>query len=89
MLHISINRIWIGLLLATGITYWLGETSQPGQLGMGPVFIMLTLVLVKGLWVINDFMELRHAPPLWRRLVTGWLVFVTGMITLAYAIGLN
>jgi hypothetical protein len=37
--------------------------------------------------VILDFMDLRHAPALWRNLLTGWLVFVIGMILLAYWIG--
>lgn len=89
MLYSSINRIWIGLLIVTGITYWLGETSPPGPIGMGAVAIMLALTLLKGLWIINDFMELRHAPPLWRRLIMGWLIFVIAMIALAYGIGLS
>lgn len=89
MLYLSINRIWIGLLIVTGITYWLGEASPPGPIGMGPVAIMLALTLLKGLWIINDFMELRHAPPLWRRLIMGWLIFVIAMIALAYGIGLS
>lgn len=89
MFTLSINRIWALLLVATGITYWLGESGASEQLGMVPVLVMLTMSLAKGLCVIYDFMELRHAPPLWRRLVIGWLLFVIAMIALAYRIGLN
>ncbi len=89
MFSIPINRIWIALLAATGITYWLGETGVTGQLGMVPVLVTLTMSLVKGLWVIYDFMELRHAPRLWRWLVCGWLFFVIAMIALAYWLGLH
>lgn len=89
MFNIPINRIWLALLAATGITYWLGESGASGPLGMVPVWVMLTMSLVKGLWVIYDFMELRHAPRLWRWLVVGWLLFVISMIALAYRIGLT
>lgn len=87
MLNISANRIWIILLVATGITYWLGESGVSGSAGMAPVLLMFAMALLKGLWVIYDFMDLRHAPSLWRRLLVGWLLFVTGMIVLAYWIG--
>jgi cytochrome c oxidase subunit 4 len=89
MFSIPINRIWVALLVATGITYWLGETAATEQLGMVPVLVMLTVSLAKGLWVIYDFMELRHAPRLWRWLVCGWLFFVIAMITVAYWLGLH
>ena len=88
MFSFSVNRIWLLLLLATGMTYWLGESGQVGHGGMAPVLAIFGLALVKGLWIIEDFMELRHAPVLWRRLVIGWLVFVIGMIVLAYWIAL-
>ena len=43
---------------------------------------MLALALAKGRGVALDFMELREAPPLWRRLVLGWLVVVIGLVAL-------
>ena len=89
MFSVPINRIWVALLAATGVTYWLGESGALGPLGMIPVLVMLTMSLAKGLWVIYDFMELRHAPRLWRLLVSGWLVFIILMIALAYWLGLR
>jgi hypothetical protein len=89
MFNLSVNQIWLALMAATGVTYWLGETGNPDEIGVGPVFIMLALVLAKGLWVIYDFMELRHAPRLWRLLIVGWLGAVTSLIALAYWLGLS
>ena len=87
MFKTTLNRIWLFLLLATGITYWLGESGQLAGAGMLPVLVIFVLAFVKGLWIIYDFMDLRHAPALWTRLLVGWLGFVTSMIVLAYWIG--
>jgi hypothetical protein len=54
---------------------------------MAPVLVMFALAFVKALLVMRDFMELRHAPALWRWLLQGWLVLVTTGIVLAYWIG--
>jgi hypothetical protein len=89
MFNTALNRIWLALLLATGVTYWLGESGLSGSAGMVPVLLMFAMAAAKGLWVIYDFMELRHAPRMWRVLLVGWLTFVTNMIVLAYWIGLR
>jgi hypothetical protein len=84
MRPISVNLIWGLLLLATAVTYWLGESGQMAAGNLGPVLLILALALFKGLWVMDHFMELRHAPPLWRRIVLGWLLTVTALCVLAY-----
>jgi len=84
---LNVNWIWALLLLATAVTWWLGESGQVGVGGMAPVLVIFLLSLAKGWWVINDFMALRHAPALWRRVLLGWLGFVIGMILLAYGLG--
>jgi hypothetical protein len=89
MVRFSTNSLWLLLLLATGITYWLGESGQLGHASMVPVFLIFGVSLFKGLGVVLDFMDLRHAPALWRYLLLGWLVFVIGMILLAYWLGLQ
>jgi hypothetical protein len=89
MFNTALNRIWLALPLATGVTYWLGESGLSGSAGMVPVLLMFAMAAAKGLWVIYDFMELRHAPRMWRVLLVGWLTFVTSMIVLAYWIGLR
>ena len=87
MFKFSSNTLWLLLLIATGFTYWLGESGQIGHASMLPVLLIFGVSFFKGVAVIIDFMALRHAPALWRNLVLGWLVFVIGMILLAYWIG--
>jgi hypothetical protein len=73
----------IGLLLvgATGGTWWLGEGGH-GELAPWAMAVVLALAGFKGFLIANDYMELRCAPALWRRLVLGWLVLVIGLIAL-------
>lgn len=87
MFKFSSNTLWLLLLTATAFTYWLGESGELGHASMAPVFLIFGFALLKGVGVILDFMDLRHAPALWRNLLIGWLVFVVGMILLAYWIG--
>lgn len=87
MLDNKINRIWLALVAATLITFGLGESGLAGRAGMGAVLLMFALAGGKGLLVILDFMELRHAPALWRRLMLGWLGLVLVAIVLAYWLG--
>ena len=76
-----IHRAWLVLLMATGITWYLGEV---GAAGTGAIVAMLLIAFIKGRLVILDFMELRQAPRLWRFLLEGWLLLVGGLILLAY-----
>lgn len=73
--------IWIALMLLTGSTYVIGE------LGLGGLAIMVAVLgtaVVKVQMVANYFMGLRRTRWLWRGIVLGWLLLVTGLITIAY-----
>ncbi len=80
------NRAWLVLIVATGITWYLGEV---GAAGTAAIVAMLVIAFVKGRLVVLDFMELRAAPRLWRILLEGWLIIVGGLILLAYWISLK
>ena len=80
------HRAWLILLIATGITWYLGEVGAAGTLA---IVAMLAIAFVKGRLVILDFMELREAPKLWRILLEGWLILVSSLILLAYWISLK
>ena len=80
------NRAWIVLLVATGMTWYLGEV---GAAGTSAIVAMLLIAFVKGRLVILDFMELREAPRLWRILLEGWMIVVGSLILLAYWISLK
>ena len=43
--------------------------------------------MVKGVVVIQVFLEMRHAPALWRWLLLGWLALVIALVALAYLLG--
>ena len=88
-LFTAANRTWLVLLMATGITWWLGESGTATQSGTLAVTVMLGLAFIKGALVILDFMELRHAPTLWKLIMIGWLTVVLGLIALAYRMSLH
>jgi hypothetical protein len=85
-LHRSFSplAIWIALVVATGMTFAAGEWFGRGSPGRPLIAAVLLLAVFKGALVILDFMELRHAPALWRRAVLGWLLLVVAGILLAY-----
>lgn len=85
---ISLNRSWLILLAVTAVTYWIGESNLAGHGTMAPMLVLFALTFVKGLVVILDFLELRHAPALWRWILLVWLLVVLGAIVLAYWISL-
>jgi len=80
------HRAWLVLVLATAITWYLGEV---GAAGTSAIVAMLVIAFVKGRLVILDFMELRSAPLMWRLLLEGWLILVSGLILLAYWMSLK
>jgi caa(3)-type oxidase subunit IV len=82
----SAHRAWVVLIVATAITWYLGEVGAAGTLS---IVAMLGIAFVKGRLVILDFMELRNAPVLWRALLEGWLILVSSLILLAYWISLK
>ena len=72
---------WGLLVLGTVATWALGAA---GLTGPQVAVTILGIAFVKGRLVILDFMELRHAPRVWRVVLEGWLVFVAALILLAY-----
>lgn len=72
-----IHLIWALLLLATLLTWWLGESGSAVRAEFISAVIVLGLAAFKGYLIAMDYMELRHAPRLWRSLVLGWLLVVT------------
>jgi hypothetical protein len=77
--------VWLLLVILTLLTWWAGQAGFSGQ---GLVVALLSSVFIKGHFVIADFMGLRDVALRWRLLVHGWLVMVTGLIFLAYWIGM-
>jgi hypothetical protein len=80
------HRAWAILMIATLITWYLGEV---GAAGTTAIVAMLVIAFIKGRLVILDFMELRDAPLMWRVLLEGWLILVSSLILLAYWMSLK
>jgi hypothetical protein len=78
-------RLWLLLIVATLLTWQLGEIHGGGLL----TAIILSIAMIKGAVIAFDFMALRHAPLLWRCLLGGWLVLVCSLIGLAYWKGIT
>jgi hypothetical protein len=80
----SLQRTWLLLMIATGAAFGL---RAEGFVGVAPGAATLALAYAKGRLVVLDFMELRHAPPLWRGIVEGWLLVVSLSLLAIYWMG--
>lgn len=78
---------WIALLLATGGTLLAGELWQSDDHAALIVAILAALTLFKGRLIVLDYMGLRGTARLWRGVVLGWLVAVTGLVGIAWWFG--
>lgn len=78
------DTIFALLALATLASWWLGEGAAGSgrHLGTAATLAVLALSAVKGALIALDYMELRQAPALWRRVVMGWLLVVLGLLML-------
>ena len=80
----SLHRTLLILLAATIAAFWM---RNDGLVGLSIGISTLAIAWFKGRLVVLDFMELRHAPLIWRALIEGWLLLVSGLILLFYFLG--
>ncbi len=78
------HRTWLLLTLATAATF---SVRADGMAGFAAGFATLAIARFKGRLVILDFMELRHAPRIWRAMIEGWLLLVTTLVFAMYWFG--
>ncbi len=67
-----------GLLLLTLAAWLIGHNISASWV----IGCVLAVTFIKGQWLIDEFMELRHAPQWLRWVVSGWLVLIVGMTAL-------
>lgn len=87
MIHIlktPLHRSLLILVMATVAAFWMRNDDM---LGLAIGATTLGIAWFKGRLVVLDFMELRHAPTIWRLMIEGWLLLVTGLIFVFYFIG--
>jgi len=77
------TRTWLVLVVLTLTTFSFGAL---GYQGMGLVMAVLLIALVKGQLVVDHFMQLRRGAPMWRMLLTGYLLTIGALIAIAFAV---
>lgn len=76
----TLNIVW-GILIALSLIVAL---NPAGGNNHSWFYIAVGIVtMVKGWLIINDLMELKHAPKILRRLVQGWLTISTAAVVLS------
>lgn len=75
------TRVWLMLTILTFMTWAIGEAGLGGTHIMP---IVLGAAFIKVELVASYFMGLRRTRWLWRGIMLGWLLLVTGLITIAY-----
>jgi len=82
----ALDLTWLALLAATAVTWRLGVGHTLAQGRLGLTALVLALAWFKGLGVLLEFMELRHAPRGWRWALIGGLTVVVSLLFLAAAL---
>ena len=78
------TAIWVILVLASFLTWWLGMNGSGHQL-VDRIMIAAVIVIAffKAYLIGMEFMEVRGAPAVLRGLFTGWVVlFAVAIMTL-------
>ena len=81
--YYNAHTIWIVMMLLTLSTYCIGLF---GYSGISIVLLLMSTVVVKGVFIIRDYMELRGVSLLWRVLMYGWLWVVCIAIAGSYVV---
>lgn len=71
------------MMLLTVSTYVIGKLGYSGTIVM---LMLLTTAIVKSIYIIRDFMELKGVSLLWRAIMYGWLWIVCLSLAAIYLI---
>lgn len=80
--HRSVASIWLMLVVLTAASVGTVEMMAFARLSG---LLIAAIAGIKGSFVILDFMEARHARPVWRNLYLGWLGTMT-LVLVALAV---
>ena len=73
------------MMVLTLATYAAGKL---GYSGTTAVLLLLLTAVIKGVFIIRDFMELRGVSLLWRVIMYGWLWIICIAIAITYIVSL-
>ncbi len=72
-------KIWLSLIVLTSVSASIGES---GNTTIGTTLFVCAIVIIKGRWVINEFMGLKHASLFTQRIVKGYFYTMTFIVAL-------
>ena len=76
---------WGRLILLTTASVGVGQYFQHSSLNSFLfIAIVMLIIALKGQQIIDVFMELKHAPKLWRNIMLAYVIVVPLIITLIY-----
>jgi hypothetical protein len=79
------TAIWLILILASFLTWWLGTNDSRSQLSdRVMIAAVVVIALLKAYLVGMEFMEVRGAPAVLRGLLTGWVGLLAVAVTTLY-----
>ena len=82
--------VWLLLSAMTAAYFWLDHSADHnGMLRPSTVVTVsaIAIALIKVRIIFREFMEVRHAPVLLRRLTDGWVVLMAACLLGSYFIG--
>jgi len=83
--YYNVHVIWGVMLALTGATYTTGLIDISG---VDVVLWLLLASLIKGSFIIRDFMGLKGVSLLWKVIMYGWLWSICIVIAVTYIISL-
>ena len=79
------TAIWLILIMASFLTWWLGTNDSRDQLSdRVMIAAVVVIALLKAYLVGMEFMEVRGAPAVLRGLLTGWVGLLAVAVTTLY-----
>jgi hypothetical protein len=79
----NVHTVWLAMMAITVTIYVMAEMRDVTQLVMGIIFLT---TLLKGSFIVREFMELKGVAFIWRVLMYGWLWSTCLVIATTYVI---
>ena len=84
LLFHPVTPIWLLLVSATGLSWWLGTQPSENQNLSIATTIVIIVAFVKVRFVIRYFMEVREAGVYLKLICDGWVMLICGVILALY-----
>jgi hypothetical protein len=79
-----VTRIWLMLVAATGMSWWMGGDHSTALSAGQMASIVLVIALLKVRFVLRHFMEVKSAGRYLQLATDGWVVIVAAVLLYLY-----